>query len=101
MRKVDTILEDNSSNEQQQGFRRCRSKETAISNTFNYIEGFRKKEDHYLAVFLDIAATIDTIRLRHIKEQLLLKGVVENIVSWYHNYITERQLTLEANGYLC
>ena len=34
--KVDTILEGNPLSEHQQGFRRCRSKETAISNTINY-----------------------------------------------------------------
>ena len=45
------------------------------------VEGFRNKDDHCLAVFLDIAATFDTIKPHHIKEQLLPKGVEENIVS--------------------
>ena len=45
-----------------------------------------------------MAAALDTIKPHHIKEQLLLKGVEENIVPWYNNYFTERRLALEANG---
>lgn len=39
---VDQTLESMPISEQQQGFRRCRSTETAISNTVNYIEKCRE-----------------------------------------------------------
>ena len=43
VRKVDQTLESMPISDHQQGFRRCRSTETAISNTVNYIEKFHKK----------------------------------------------------------
>ena len=91
--KLDTLPISN----HQQGFRRCRSTETAISNTVNYIEKFDKRNEHCLAVFLDIAAAFDTIQPTHIRDKLLEKEVNVNIVQWYYKYITERHLTLEAN----
>ena len=33
-----------------------------MSNTVNYIEGLKKKDDHCLAVFLDIAAASYSIK---------------------------------------
>ena len=50
-------------------------------------------------VFLDIAATLDTIKPHHIKEKLLEKEVDVKKVEWYYKYITERHLTPEANEY--
>ena len=76
-----------------------RSTETAISNTVNYIEKSHRKNEHCLAVFLDIAATFDTIKPDHIRKTLLEKEVDGNLVRWYYNYITERHLTLESNDY--
>ena len=60
--------------------------ETAISNTINYIE---QRNDHCLAVFLDIAAAFDTINPKHTKEKLLEKEVNKKLVEWYYNYVTE------------
>ena len=43
VQNVDKVLETLPLSEHQQGFRRCRSTKTAISNTVNYIEKFTKK----------------------------------------------------------
>ena len=94
---MDSTLESNPLSEHQQGFRRCRSTETAISNTINFIETCKQNKEHCIAVFLDIAAAFDTIKPKHIKQQLRLKGIEEEIVQWYYNYITERYLSLVAN----
>ena len=96
---VDQTLESKPISEHQQGFRRCRSTETAISNTINYIENFNKRNDHCLAVFLDIAAAFDTISPNHIRKTLLDKEVNPQLVEWYYNYITERHLTLESDDH--
>ena len=69
------------------------------SNTVNYIERYNKRNEHCLAVFLDIAAAFDAIKPHHIKEMLLEKEVDVKIVEWYYKYITEQHLTLEANEY--
>ena len=85
--------------DQQQGFRRCGSTETATSNTVNYIKRFNKRNNQCLAVFLDIAAAFDTVRPDHIKQTLLEKEVDQKVVEWYHKYITGRHLTLESDDY--
>ena len=96
---VDQTLETMPISEHQQGFRRCRSTETAISNTVNYIEKFNKRNEQCLAVFLDIAAAFDTIKPVHIRKTLLDKEVDDKLVEWYYKYITERHLTLESDEY--
>ena len=99
VKNVDQTLETMPISDHQQGFRRCRSTETAISNTINYIEKFSKRNEHCLAVFLDIAAAFDTIRPTHIRQTLLDKEIDHNLVEWYYKYITERHLTLESDNY--
>ena len=81
---VDQTLETMPISEHQQGFRRCRSTETAISNTVNYIEKIRKRNDHCLAVLLDIAAAFDTIKPAQIKQTLRDKEIDRNLVEWYY-----------------
>ena len=71
VQNVDQTLENMPISKRQQGFRRCRSTETAISNSVNYIERYDKRDEHCLAVFLDIAAAFDTIKPHHIMEKLL------------------------------
>ena len=98
VKNVDQTLETMPS-EQQQGFRTCRSTETAISNTVNFIEKFTKRNEHCLAVFLDIAAAFDTIKPEHIKNAFLEKEVDPKVAEWYFKYITERHLALESDDY--
>ena len=99
VKNVDQVLESKPISEHQQGFCRCRSTETAISNTVNYIEKFNKRNDHCLAVFLDIAAALDPISPNHIRKTLLDKDVNPQLVAYYYNYITERHLTLESDDH--
>ena len=99
VKNVDQTLETMPISEQQHCFRTCRSTETAISNTVNYIEKFTKMNEHCLAVFLDIAAAFDTIKPDHIKNTLLKKEVDPKVLEWYYKYITERHLTLESDDY--
>ena len=96
---VDQTLKTMPISDHQQGFRRCRSTETAISNTVNHIEKFNKRNEQCLAVFLDIGAAFNTIKLSHIKKMLLDKEVEHKLVEWYYKYITERHLTLESDDY--
>ena len=96
VQEVNSTLESNPISDHQQGFWRCRSTKTTISSTINYMEKFYKNDKHCIAVFLDIAAAFNTIK-PHIKERLKSKRVDKNIIKWYHGYITETHLTLEAN----
>ena len=65
----------------------------------NDIEKCIKRNDHCLAVFLDIAVAFDTIKPDHTRKTLLDKEVDQRLVEWYYKYITERHLTLESDDY--
>ena len=78
VKNVDQVLETMSISEQQQG---------------------NKRNDHCLAVFLNIAAAFDTINPNHIRQSLLDKEVDSKLVNWYFKYITERHLSLESDDY--
>ena len=98
IRRVDITLGDFPIHNNQHGFRRNRSTETAISNTINYIEQTFEEKEKCLAVFLDIQAAFDTIDPKHIKQQLLEHGTDPEIAIWYYNFITNRHLQLNLKG---
>ena len=89
VQNVDQTLENMPTSIHQQDFQGCRSTETAISNTVNYIERPNKRNEHCLAAFLDIAAAFDTIKPHPMKEKLLEKEVDAKIIEWYYKCITE------------
>ena len=76
----------------QHGFMRGRSTESAISMTTNYIEKFLAIKEHCLAVFLDISVAFDSIDINHVKKALLKHGGDPAMVHWYHNYLSHRNL---------
>ena len=85
--------------EKQHGFTVNKCTESAISNTVNYIEKFVFKNQYALGVFLDISSAFDTIRPDHIKNSLIKHGGDPDLVSWYHGYLTRRDLHFELHGY--
>ena len=50
-----------------------------------------------IAIFLDIAAAIDTICPGLIREKLLEHGGDLIMVNWYYKFITHRNLQVEIN----
>ena len=84
--------------DRQHGFRSDRNTETSISNVCNYIEKHIYKNEYVLGVFLDIQAAFDTISPTKIKDELLKFGGNKNVVNWYYNYITHRNLHINIKG---
>ena len=76
----------------QHGFSKGKSTESAISVTLNYIEQFVALNQHCLAVFLDISAAFDSIDIDHVRRALLKHGGHPDLIDWYHNYLSHRNL---------
>ena len=84
--------------EKQHGFLSGRSTESAISNTVNYIEKHIMNKEHCVGVFLDISAAFDSIKPHHVKQALLKHGGDPEMVHWYFNYITHRDIAIAMHG---
>ena len=82
----------------QHGFMSGKSTESAISNTVNYIEKYIMNKQHCVGVFLDISAAFDSIKPGHIRQALLKHGGDPEMVQWYYNYITHRDIEIEMHG---
>ena len=52
-----------------------------------------------IGVFLDIQGAFDTISPQHIKRSLLEHGGDKDLVGWYYNYLTHRNIKAEIGGY--
>ena len=83
--------------EKQHGFMTGRSTESAISQTTDYIEKILAHKQHCLALFLDISAAFDSIDIEHVKRALLKHGGDPDMVGWYHNYLSHRNLYSELH----
>ena len=81
----------------QHGFMTGRSTESAISVTTNYIEQYLAHKQFCLAVFLDISAAFDSIDIDHVRRSLLRHGGPKDLVNWYHNYLSHRNLFAELH----
>ena len=86
--------------EKQHGFLTGKSTESAISNTVNYIEKHIMNKQHCVGVFLDISAAFDSIKPNHVRQALLKHGGDPEMVQWYFNYITHRDILIEMHGEL-
>ena len=95
--KMDEAIAQYPIHPRQHGFMRGRSTESAISQTTNYIEKFLAINQHCLAVFLDISAAFDSIDIDHVQRALIKHGGVPDMVGWYHNYLSHRNLFSELH----
>ena len=84
----------------QHGFLSGKSTESAVSNTVNYIESFIMKKQHCVGVFLDISSAFDSIRPGHVRQSLLKHGGDPEMVQWYFNYITHRDIEITMHDIL-
>ena len=96
--RMDRALESYPINPKQHGFLSGKSTESAISNTVNYIEKHIMNKQHCVGVFLDISAAFDSIKPSHVRQALLKHGGDPEMVQWYFNYITHRDILIEMHG---
>ena len=83
----------------QHGFQKGKSTESAISKTANTIEKYMEQGKYCIGVFLDIQGAFDTIDPNYIKNKLLEHGGNTDLVGWYYNYLTHRNLKAEIGGF--
>ena len=95
--KMDDALVNRPIHPRQHGFTKGRSTESAISVTTNYIEKFLANNEHCLAAFLDISAAFDSIDIDHVRRSLLDHWGHPDMVDWYHNYLSHRNLYAELH----
>ena len=96
--RMDKALEKYPIHEKQHGFLSGKSTESAISNTVNYIEKYVMTKQHCAGVFLDISAAFDSIKPGHVRQALLKHGGDPEMVQWYFNYITHRDIEITMHG---
>ena len=96
--RMDRALQAYPLHNKQHGFLAGKSTESAISNTVNYIEKHIMNKQHCVGVFLDISAAFDSIRPGHVKQALLKHGGDPEMVQWYFNYITHRDIEIAMHG---
>ena len=96
--RMDRALIANPIHHKQHGFLSGRSTESAISNTVNYIEKHIMNKQHCVGVFLDISAAFDSIKPNHVRQALLKHGGDPEMVQWYFNYITHRDIEIAMHG---
>ena len=84
-------------NTRQHGFRKDRSTETAISEVVDYIEQNIFFGKHVIATFLDIQAAFNTISPELIRKTLTEKQINPDMIEWYNNYITHRNIKISIN----
>ena len=95
---MDRALIDYPIHHKQHGFLTGKSTESAISNTTDYIEKYIMRKQHCVGVFLDISSAFDSIRPNHVRRALLDHGGHPEMVQWYHNYITHRNIQVTMHG---
>ena len=83
----------------QHGFQRGKSTESALSYTVNEIEKYITKGHHCVGLFLDIQSAFDTIAPKYIKSRLLEHNLDEDLVNWYYDYLTHRNLITNITGH--
>ena len=75
-----------------------KSTESAASNVVSYIENHIYNKQHCIGVFLDISSAFDTIEPKFIMEQLSKNTKNTDLVHWYYNYLTHRDMSFELQG---
>ena len=95
---MDKALKDNPIHPKQHGFLTGKSTESAISNTTDFIEKYVMNKQHCVGIFLDISAAFDSIRPGHVRQALLKHGGEPEMVQWYHNYMSHRDIIVTMHG---
>ena len=91
----ETVFSDNPLHRRQYAFRKGFSTERAMSDALNIIEKGFYNAQYTVGVFLDIKGAFDNIATKAIVKALEKKGVEENIINWYSQYLNNRICTAE------
>ena len=93
------ILKENPISKFQHGCRQGYSCDSALSSLCSTIEGAICRSQYTIGLFLDIQNAFPTVKIESATEVLRHKGVPEQMVLWYKNYLEGRYISSEVLGY--
>ena len=84
--------------ERQHAYRPGYSTESAISQVIDKIEQGLLKKSFTLSAYIDIASAFDKLSSTKATEALRRRGISNDIVNWYGNYLKNRYAIIEIKG---
>ena len=81
----------------QYGFRSKHSCEHAVSELLGNILKGKEKNEHTIAIFLDLSKAFDTLEHSTLLRKLNKYGIRGNAHSWFESYLTDRSLNVKCN----
>ncbi|KAL1447934.1 hypothetical protein WDU94_000587 [Cyamophila willieti] len=89
--RFSTYLESHSLlNDQQFGFRACRSTSDAVTNCFLHLERSLASKHHTLGLFCDLSKPFDCVDSSILQKKLPYYGVSGNSLQWFSSYLRDR-----------
>ena len=78
-------------NDKQFGFRAGYSAEHAILELSHQVRNAFDNNNFVLGVFIDLSKAFDTVGHNILLEKLIMYGVKENNLKWFHSYLSNRK----------
>ena len=82
----------------QHAFRKGKSTDTCLSEVVDNIESSILRNQYALGVFFDIEGAFDNVMTSKVLKGLNDKGVPQNIIKWYGQYLSNRSVTISLGN---
>ncbi len=99
LEQIEKKLGLNYVNKNQHGFRKGKSCNSALSEAVGKLESGFLNREYSMAVYLDIKGCFDCVNPDLVLKILRKKDIDEKIVKWYEQFIKNRTIGTELNGY--
>ena len=97
-RQEDTNLVSNPLEEEQHGFVKCRSCDSAITVVVSHIEHALMRDWFGVVAFLDFQGAYDNLQYPSMEKALLERGTDPNIIAWYKDFFYHRKSIMDIKG---
>ena len=94
----DTVLINSPFQDEQYGFRKARSTESCLTNTYEKVELGIIQECYTVSVYCDIEGAYDQLQNDKMSEALTVRGAWRNYVHWYEDFFWHRIITINHKG---
>ena len=85
-------------NENQHGFRKGRSVDSALTSFAGWIEKGLQARFYTVAIFMDIKGAFDNIQNKRIAEAMAAKGCKPKFIRWFQDFLHNRNINVEYKG---
>lgn len=83
--------------DEQYGFRKNHSTETAIQSVLYELIDSNEKKKKTVAIFLDLRRAFETVSREVLLEKLLIYGCDEKAIKWFQNFLSKRKQCVKIN----